>query len=189
MCPCVQTGSLANKHTILLLNYTILGHTRWFAASAYCVQYLSIACDAASGHTCLSFASLSLSLRCRRKKLVIPDRIGLFVCPCEQTGSLATYNTQVLLKRVLSSQMTRQSILPTRPKLAKVARVRLLPSVRSQVLFQRTLPTRPILAKVARVRLFPSVRSQMFCQITLLTRPKLAKVARVRLLPSVCSQM
>ena len=50
----VRANGITRKqtHNILLLNYTILGHTRWFAASAYCVQYLSIACDAASGHTC-----------------------------------------------------------------------------------------------------------------------------------------
>ena len=29
---------------------TYVPHT--FAASAYCVQYISIACEAASGHTC-----------------------------------------------------------------------------------------------------------------------------------------
>ena len=72
-----------------------------------------------------------------------------------------------------------QSTLHTRPILAKVARVWLLPSVRSHMYFQFTLLTRPILAKVARVRLLPRVRSQMFCQITLPTRPILAKVARV----------
>ena len=29
----------------------------------------------------------------RRKKHLIPDRIGLCVCPCVQTGTLAIYNT------------------------------------------------------------------------------------------------
>ena len=57
----------------------------------------------------------------------------------------------------------------------------LLPGVRSQMCCQMTLPTRPILAKVARVRLLPRVRSQMFCQFTLPSRPILAEVARIRL--------
>ena len=35
-----------------------------FAASAYCVQYKSIACEAASGHTCRqSFMTVSVSTK------------------------------------------------------------------------------------------------------------------------------
>ena len=79
--------------------------TPTFAASAYnvYVQYISIACEAANGHTCylLFVSSRRVALRrCvalrRRKKHLIPDRIGLCVHPCvrrKHKRALSQYNT------------------------------------------------------------------------------------------------
>ena len=79
--------------------------------------------------------------------------------PIDRVSRFDQKNVTCIPPMMFSSQVSCQTTLLTRPILAKVTRVRLLPCVRSHMCCQSTLHTPPILAKVTRVRLHPSVRS------------------------------